>query len=108
MAKDEYLLVMCAFPSAEEARQIGTQLLQLQVAACVNLIPQVESVFRWKGEIQSESEVLALIKTTRDNYQEIEARIQELHPYDIPAVISVPVEKGASAYLNWVSEVTRD
>ena len=108
MAKDEYLLVMCTFPSADEARQIGTQLLELQVAACVNLIPQVESIFRWKGEIQSESEALALIKTTVNNYQEIEARLQELHPYDTPEVIAVPVDRGSTAYLNWVSEVTRD
>ncbi len=108
MPKDQYLLVLCTFPNAEEARQIGTQLVELQVAACVNLLPQVESIYRWEGEIKDESEVLALIKTTVNNYAEIEARIRELHPYDTPEVIAVPVERGATSYLNWISEVTRD
>lgn len=108
MAKDQYLLVLCTFPNAEEARQIGTQLVELQVAACVNLVPQVESIFRWDEEIKAEAEVMALIKTTVNNYREIEARIQELHPYDAPEVIAIPIDRGASAYLNWVSAVTRD
>ncbi|MCB1232121.1 MAG: divalent-cation tolerance protein CutA [Verrucomicrobiae bacterium] len=108
MPQDQYLLVLCTFPNAEEARQIGTQLIELQVAACVNLIPQIESIYRWKGEIKQESEVMAVIKTTMNNYAEIEARIRELHPYDTPEVIAVPIERGATSYLNWISEVTRD
>lgn len=108
MPRDQYLLVICTFPNVEEARQIGTQLVELQVAACVNLVPQVESIYRWKGEIERESEVLVLIKTTENNYREVEARIQELHPYDTPEVIAVPIERGASSYLGWISEVTRD
>ncbi|MCB1065105.1 MAG: divalent-cation tolerance protein CutA [Verrucomicrobiae bacterium] len=108
MPKDQYLMVLCTFPNAAEARQIGTQLVDLQVAACVNLIPQIESIYRWKGEIKSETEVMVLIKTTQNNYRELEARIQELHPYDMPEVIAVPIEHGASAYLGWISEMTRD
>lgn len=108
MAQDQYLLVWSTFPNAEEARQIGTQLIDLQVAACVNLIPQVESIYRWDGETRSETEVLAAIKTTVNNYPEVEARIQELHPYDTPEVVAVPIERGASPYLHWISAVTRD
>lgn len=108
MPQDQYLLVLCTFSNAAEARQIGTQLIELQVAACVNLIPQVESIYRWKGQIKSEPEVMMMIKTTLNNYREVEARIQELHPYDVPEVIAIPIERGASAYLGWISEVTRD
>jgi len=108
MPQDQYLMVLCTFPNAEEARQIGTQLVELQVAACVNLIPQIESIYRWEGEIKRESEVLALIKTTVNNFRELEARIQELHPYETPEVIAVPIDRGSTAYLSWISEVTRD
>ena len=106
--KDEYLLVMCTFPDAEEARQIGTQLVEMQAAACVNLIPQVESIYRWDGKVKNNAEVLALFKTTANNFPELQARIDQLHPYDVPEVIAVPIERGAPAFLSWISEVTRD
>lgn len=108
MPQDQYLLVICTFPNAEEARQIGTKLIELQVAACVNLVPQIESIYRWEGETKTDSEVLALIKTTANNFPSVEAHIQELHPYDTPEVIAVPIDRGASSYLTWISEVTRD
>jgi periplasmic divalent cation tolerance protein len=108
MSPDQYLLVLCTFPNADEARQIGTQLVELQVAACVNLLPQIESIYRWEGAIKSEPEVLALIKTTVNNYREVEARIQALHPYQTPEIIGVPINHGSSAYLGWISENTRD
>jgi len=106
--KDDYLLVMCTFPSAAEARQIGTQLIELQAAACVNLVPAVESIYRWDEEVKDTTEVLALIKTTANNFPELQARIDALHPYDVPEVIAVPIERGAPAYLSWISAVTRD
>ena len=106
--KDEYLLVICTFPSAEEARQIGTQLIELQAAACVNLVPAIESIYQWKGAIKNGEETLALIKTTVNNYPELQARIQELHPYDVPEIIAVPIDRGSPAYLAWISDVTRD
>ncbi len=106
--KDDYLLVMCTFPNADEARQIGTQLIEMQAAACVNLVPSVESIYPWEGEIKDSTEVLALIKTTANNFPELQARIDELHPYDVPEVIAIPIEHGAPAYLSWVSAMTRD
>lgn len=106
--KDDYLLVFCTFPTADEARQIGTQLVELQAAACVNLVPSIESIYRWDGEIKDSTEVLALIKTTANNFPELQARIDELHPYDVPEVIAVPIERGAPAYLSWISAMTRD
>lgn len=108
MSQDQYLLVLCTFPNAEEARQIGTLLVDLQVAACVNLVPQIESIYRWEGAIKTEPEVLALIKTTVNNYREVEALIQKLHPYKTPEVIALQIDRGSSAYLGWISENTRD
>ena len=108
MAQDRYLLVLCTVPSVEEARQIGTLLIELQAAACVNLMPSVESIYRWEGEIQNSTEAMLLIKTTENNYPELEARIREKHPYSNPEIVAVPIERGAAAYLGWVSEVTRD
>lgn len=108
MPQDQYLLVFCTFPNADEARQIGTQLIELQVAACVNLVPKVESIFRWEGKIKTEPEVLALIKTTVNNYKELETRIQKLHPYQTPEIVAVSIDQGSNAYLGWISEVTRD
>ena len=93
--KDEYLLVLSTFPNPEVARQIGTMLVDLQLAACVNLIPSVDSIYRWKGKIEQDRETLALIKTTRSNYQAVETRIQEKHPAEVPEIIAIPIERGA-------------
>ena len=106
--KDDYRLVLSTFPSADEARQIGTQLVEMQAAACVNVIPSIESIYRWDGEVRNTTEVLALIKTTVNNLPELRSRIDELHPYDVPEIIAVPISDGAPAYLSWISEMTRD
>ena len=108
MPQDQYLIVLCTFPTVDEARQIGTQLVKSQVAACVNLIPQVESIYPWNGAIQNENEILAVIKTTRNNYAAVEACIRQSHPYEIPEVIALPIERGSAGYLAWISENTRD
>jgi len=108
MPQDQYLIVLCTFPTAEEARQIGTNLVRSQVAACVNLIPQVESIYQWNGATQSETEVLAVIKTTTNNYAAVEACIRQQHPYEVPEVIALPIERGSAGYLAWISENTRD
>ncbi|MBL9154528.1 MAG: divalent-cation tolerance protein CutA [Verrucomicrobiales bacterium] len=108
MPQDQYLIVYCTLPSIDEARQIGTQLVESQVAACVNLVPQIESIYRWEGKATTSNEVLALIKTTEANYRAVEAAIQRLHPYKVPAIVAVPVAHGSQAYLGWISENTRD
>ena len=95
------VVVLCTFPDIEQARQIGAALVETQVAACVSILPGVESIYRWEGKVERASEVLALIKTTR--YADLEAAIKELHPYDVPEILALPVATGAEAYLRWVA-----
>ena len=101
--KSEVMVVLCTFPDFEKARQIGAVLVEKQVAACINLIPGVTSIYRWEGKIEEEGEVLGVIKTTAEAYAALETAILELHPYDTPEVLALPVGKGAEKYLAWVA-----
>lgn len=96
----EPVVVLCTFPDLDQARQIGAALVERQVAACVNLLPGVESIYRWEGKVERAAEVLALIKTTR--YPDLEAAIRELHSYDVPEIIALPVTAGLPEYIKWL------
>ena len=98
----EPVVVLCTFPDLDQARQIGAALVERQVAACVNLLPGVESIYRWEGKVERAGEVLALIKTTR--YSDLEAAIRELHPYEVPEIIALPVVAVLPDYLKWLTE----
>ena len=100
----EPLLVLSTFPNSDTARQIATALVEAQLAACVNLCPAVQSIYRWQGQVESAEEVLAIIKTTRSAYAALEERLKALHPYDVPEIIALPVERGLASYMKWVSE----
>ena len=96
------LLVFCTFPDADTARQIGTMLVESQLAACVNVIPGIESIYRWEGSVQHDAEVIALLKTTADNFPRLEARLLDTHPYDTPEIISVRPESVDGSYADWI------
>jgi len=96
------MVVLCTFPDLNQARQIGAALVERQVAACVNLLPGVESIYRWEGKVERAGEVLGVIKTTR--YADLEAAIRELHPYEVPEIIALPIVTGLSDYLSWIKE----
>jgi periplasmic divalent cation tolerance protein len=98
------LLVFCTFPTLEAAREISRTLVEERLAACVNLTTGVESIYRWEGKLESAQEALTIIKTTPDAYPRLEARLQILHPYDVPEIIALPVEKASRAYACWVGE----
>jgi len=98
------LVVLATFPDAETARQIGTTLVREQLAACVNLIPSIESIYRWEGKVETGDEILAILKTTREAYPALESRLLDLHPYDTPETIALPIVDGASRYLDWLDE----
>jgi periplasmic divalent cation tolerance protein len=100
----ELLVVLCTFPNLDSARQIGTALVEAQLAACVNLCPAVESIYRWQGKVESAAEVLALIKTTRAGFEALERKLVELHPYEVPEIIALPPEKVSHAYAKWVQD----
>ena len=98
----EALVVFCTFPDVGQARVIAAELVERRLAACVNLLPGVESIYRWEGKVERAGEVLAVIKTTR--YPEVEAALKELHPYEVPEILALPVAAGLAAYLKWLGE----
>lgn len=99
----DILLVFCTFPDIEKARFIGTALIESQLAACVNLCPGIESIYRWQGQVETSTEVLAIFKTTQMAYPAFESRLRELHPYDVPEIVAVRPEQVSETYARWVS-----
>ena len=100
------LLVLCTFPDTASARQIGTLLVERQLAACVNLVPAIESIYRWQGKVETAAETLAIFKTTAAAFPAFEQALAEMHPYEVPEIIALAPEKVASPYRAWVcSEV---
>jgi periplasmic divalent cation tolerance protein len=100
-------LVLTACGSLEEARTIANTLVERQLAACVNIIPQIESVYRWQGKIETASEWLLIIKTTAEACNALRAALIGLHSYELPECIEIPIENGSDAYLKWIAESVR-
>ena len=107
-AIDRAVLVVSTFAADDSARQFGTTAVESQLAACVNLIPGVTSIYQWKGKLEEESEVIALMKTTAEKLEELEAFLQKNHPYDEPEFIVVPIEAGSAGYLDWIRGTLMD
>ncbi|MFA6014272.1 MAG: divalent-cation tolerance protein CutA [Gallionellaceae bacterium] len=103
----EILLVVSNFPDHGTAQAAADFLVGNNLAACVNILPICTSVYRWEGKIQQASEVPVLIKTTQAAYAKMEVALRELHPYELPEIIAVPVTAGLPAYLNWVRQETQ-
>lgn len=101
---ENILIVLCTFPDAAKARETGTALVESQLAACVNLIPAIESIYRWEGKVETSAEVLALFKTTPEAWPRFESRLRELHPYDLPEIVALRPEQVAESYARWVGE----
>lgn len=104
---EQALLVLTNVPDATIATTIARRLVELRVAACVNILPQVQSIYRWQGMIEEAGELSLLIKTTQARYAELEAAIKALHPYDVPEIIAMPIVQGMPTYLNWISAETK-
>ncbi len=100
----DIITLLTTFSDAEVARQIGTQLIESQLVACVNVMPAVESIFRWQGELKIEGEAFALVKTTRAKLVELEAWLQTHHPYEVPEILVITPEAGSARYFSWVRE----
>jgi periplasmic divalent cation tolerance protein len=100
-------LVLTTCGSVEEARKIAHALVERSLAACVNLVPQVESVYRWQGKIETAAEFLLLIKTTAGAFDKLRDALTELHSYDLPECIEISIEDGGTAYLDWIGESVR-
>jgi len=100
------ILILCTCPDQETAEQIANALVTQGLAACVNLMPSVTSVYRWEGKVETANEILLLIKTSVQCYTKVEQTILSLHPYELPEIIAVPVELGLTGYLNWIEKCT--
>ena len=95
-------IVLTTVGSAEEAKRLGHALVEQRLAACVTLLPSVHSIYRWDGKIESSDETMLLVKTTLDRLSLLEARLCELHSYETPEILVLPVESGSHAYLDWL------
>jgi len=100
----EYCLVLSTCPVGDAAKSLAESLVRERLAACVNILPGLVSVYSWQGALESSQEALLLIKTERRAYPALEARLRELHPYELPEIIAVDIERGLPDYLNWISQ----
>lgn len=98
----DVLLVFCTFPDIGKARSIGIAMIESHLAACVNLCPGIESIYRWQGQVESSAEVLAIFKTTSASYPAFESRLRELHPYEVPEIVALRPDQVSETYARWI------
>ena len=103
---DRAVFVYTTFPSVVEAEKAGNDLVGARLAACVNIIPKVHSIYRWAGNIEKAVEVVMIAKSRTALFGEIEKRVRELHPYDCPCLVAWPIEAGHQPYLDWIAKET--
>ncbi len=99
---DPVIVVFCTLPDTDSAGRIAGILVEERLAACVNVVPGLISVYRWDGAVQRDEEVLLLIKTTQAVYGQLEQRMRVLHPYELPEIIAVPIQTGQADYIQWI------
>lgn len=97
------LVVLVTAPSAEKAEEIARTVVEERLAACVNVLPAVRSVYRWEGKVQDDAEALMVVKTRADAFERLRERIVSLHPYDCPEVVALPVVTAHAPYLEWLA-----
>ncbi len=102
------IVVLSTCASPEEAEKVARALVEKKLAACVNILPAVRSIYRWKGAIEDDQETLLLIKSSRALFGELRAEIQKLHSYEIPEAIAIPIVDGLERYLEWMADVLRN
>jgi periplasmic divalent cation tolerance protein len=101
---EKVLLALSTFPDQETAREISNELVTKKLAACANILPGVESIYRWKDKIESGNETLVLFKLSEDRQSAFQEKLRSLHPYEVPEIIFVPISSGLAEYLRWVTE----
>ena len=97
-------VLLCTVPTEEVGANLAKTLVDEQRVACVNIIPGVRSIYRWKGEVCDDAELLMVMKTVRSRVEEVSQRVSELHPYETPELVALPMVGGLEAYLGWVRE----
>lgn len=101
------LVLLTTCPDSETASHLAKTLISEHLAACVNIIPKIHSVYRWQDAVEETKEWLLIIKTLEEHYSVLEAKIQSLHPYQVPEIIALPVEKASASYLGWLATVCK-
>lgn len=102
--KSAVLLVISTFPEVEVARRVARELVEARLVACANIMGPVESIYRWKGEIETAPEITVFFKLPAERYDQFERRLREMHPYDVPEIITVEITGGTPTYLTWVRD----
>jgi periplasmic divalent cation tolerance protein len=102
----DYVIALTTLPADADAAEFGRTLVDERLAACVNLLPVMESIYRWEGKIEFEAERQLVIKTSRDRVSELWDRVRELHPYEVPEFVVIPIVDGNEAYLRWIGDST--
>lgn len=103
----KHLVVLVTVPTVETGQQIAKAILEQKLAACVNIVPGVSSIFSWQGQVEQDQEALLLIKTRADLFEaKLAPLVQQVHPYDVPEIIALPVVMGSKSYLDWIDETT--
>lgn len=100
----KYCCVLSAAPNIKKARQLAGLLVSRKLAACVQILPGLESHYRWKGKKETAKEILLIIKTKTSAYKKLETAILENHPYEVPEIVCLPIAKGSKPYLDWIAE----
>ncbi len=104
VSSSDNLLVLCTCPDGNIAQSLAKTLVERKLAACVSIVNAIQSVYCWQGKIHQDTEVLLLIKTTTNGWAALEQALLELHPYDVPEIIAMPIVAGSKDYLSWVGE----
>ncbi len=107
MTQSKHILVLCTCPSQNDANTLATTLVEARVAACVNQLPGIKSVYRWEGQIHHDDEILLLIKTSSHQFERLEQQIKKLHPHTTPEIIALPIVAGSGEYLRWIDASIR-
>lgn len=100
------IVVLITAGDQAEARSMASALVQEKLAACVNIVPGVESIYYWEGNICSDEEFLLVVKTRKALFPQLEERVREMHTYDVPEIIALPIEEGSQDYFNWLAKST--
>lgn len=101
------LVVLCTTSSETESRKLASLILEQKLAACVNVVSGIHSLFFWEGRLEEESESLMVIKTSETQYPKLEKILSEAHSYDLPEIIALPITQGSQAYLDWIEKSTK-
>lgn len=102
----EYCVIYITVGNPDEARRIADTLVEEKIAACCNIVPGIHSVYRWKGKICRDAETLLILKTRRASFEKLRARAKELHSYEVPEIIALPILEGHTPYMDWLRDET--